>query len=251
MHSVPCCHLIDYFSCSKWVSIHVCPSLLPETLILSSWLKKFVPIYSSCDFLLDEKMSLVSSLWLILPVLVHHMHRIIQLSSFQSLSCVWLCDLMHCSTPGFYVLHHLPELAQTHVPWVSDAIWPCHSLLSPSRLTSTFPSIRVFSKDLAVLIRWPKYWSFSFSISFSNENSGSISFRIDWFDLLAVQGTLKSLLQHHSSKASILQCSAFFMVQLSHPYMTNRKTIAVAYGLVYVRFIYWTLLFQHLKKEGT
>ena len=150
MHSVPCCHLIDYFSCSKWVSIHVCPSLLPETLILSSWLKKFVPIYSSCDFLLDEKMSLVSSLWLILPVLVHHMHRIIQLSSFQSLSCVWLCDLMHCSTPGFYVLHHLPELAQTHVPWVSDAIWPCHSLLSPSLLTSTFPSIRVFSKDLAV-----------------------------------------------------------------------------------------------------
>ena len=131
MHSVPCCHLIDYFSCSKWVSIHVCPSLLPETLILSSWLKKFVPIYSSCDFLLDEKMSLVSSLWLILPVLVHHMHRIIQLSSFQSLSCVWLCDLMHCSTPGFYVLHHLPELAQTHIHWVGDAIQPSHPLLSP------------------------------------------------------------------------------------------------------------------------
>ena len=132
MHSVPCCHLIDYFSCSKWVSIHVRPSLLPETLILSSWLKKFVPIYSSCDFLLDEKISLVSSLWLILPVLVHHMHRIIQLSSFQSLSCVWLCDLTHCSTPGFYVLHHLPELAQTHVPWVSDAIWSRHPLSSPS-----------------------------------------------------------------------------------------------------------------------
>ena len=97
----------------------------------------------------------------------------------------------------------------------------CHPLLLQP---SIFPTIRVFSKESVLCIRWPKYWSFSFSISPSNEYSGLISFRIDWFDLLAVQGTLKSLLQHHSSKASILQCSAFFIVQLSHPYMTTGKT---------------------------
>ena len=100
----------------------------------------------------------------------------------------------------------------------------CHPLLLPP---SIFPSIRVFSNESVLPIRWPKYWYFSFSISFSNENSGLISFRIDWFDRLAVQGTLKSLLQNHTSKASILQCSAFFMVQLSHPYMTTGKTTAL------------------------
>ena len=100
----------------------------------------------------------------------------------------------------------------------------CHPLFLPP---SIFPSIRVFSNELTLHMRWPKYWSFSFSFSPSNEYSGLISFRIDWLDLLAVQGTLKSLLQHHSSKASILQCSAFFIVQLSHPYMTTGKTIAL------------------------
>ena len=100
----------------------------------------------------------------------------------------------------------------------------CHPLLL---LPSIFPSIRVFSNGSAICIRWPKYWSFSFNISPSNEHSGLISFRMDWLDLLAVQGTLKSLLQHHSSKASILQCSAFFILQLSHPYMTTGKTIAL------------------------
>ena len=100
----------------------------------------------------------------------------------------------------------------------------CHPLLL---LPSMFPSIRVFSNESALCIRWPKYWSFSFGISPSNEYSGLISFRMDWLDLLAVQGTLKSLLQHHSSKAPILQCSAFFIVQLSHPSMTTRKTIAL------------------------
>ena len=100
----------------------------------------------------------------------------------------------------------------------------CHPLLLPP---SIFPSIRVFSSESVLHIRWPKYWSFSFSISLSNEYSGLISFRMDWLDLLAVQGTLKSLLQHHSSKASILQCSACFMVQFSHPYMTTGKTIAL------------------------
>ena len=100
-------------------------------------------------------------------------------------------------------------------------------LICPLLLLSIFPSIRVFSNESVLHIRWPKYWSFSFSISPSNEHSGLISFRIDWFDLLAVQGTLGSLLQHHSSKASILQCSTFFIVQLSHPYMTTEKTIAL------------------------
>ena len=100
----------------------------------------------------------------------------------------------------------------------------CHPLLLPP---SIFPSIRVFSNESALRIRWPKYWSFSFNISPSNEHPGPISFRMDWLDLSAVQGTLKSLLQHHSSKASILQCSAFFIVQLSHPYMTTGKTVAL------------------------
>ena len=130
-------------------------------------------------------------------------------------------------TQGFPVLHHLLELAQTHVHWISDPIEPSHPLSSPSPLPSIFPSIRVFSLELALCIRWPKYWSFSFSISHSNKYSRLISFSIDWFDLLAVQGTLKSLFQHHSSKASILQCSAFFMFQLSHPYMTTGKTKAL------------------------
>ena len=134
---------------------------------------------------------------------------------------------MNCSTPGFSVLHCLLEFAQTHVHWISDAIQPSCSLLSPSPLTSNFPSIRVFSNESTLLMRWPKYWSFSFSIILSKEIPGLISFRMDWLDLLAVQGTLKNLLQHHSSKASILQHSAFFIVQLSHPYMTTGKTIAL------------------------
>ena len=134
---------------------------------------------------------------------------------------------MDCSTPGFRVHHHFPELTQTHVHRVSDAIQPSHPLSSHSLLPSIFPSIRVFSSESVLRIRWPKFWSFSFSISPSSDYSGLISFRIDWFDLLALQGILKSLLQHHSSKASILWCSAFFIVQLSHPYMTTGKTISL------------------------
>ena len=144
----------------------------------------------------------------------------------QLLSHVWLCNLMDYSVQGFPVLYHLLELAQTHIHWVNDAIQPSHPLW-PLLLPSICPSIRVFSNELALYIRWPKYWSFSFSISPSNECSRLISFRMDWFDLLAVQGTLKSLLQHHSSKASILWHSAFFMVQLSHPYMITGKTTAL------------------------
>ena len=146
-------------------------------------------------------------------------------SSVQSQFCLTVCGPMDCSIPGFPVHHQLPELAQTHVHWVGDAIQPSHPCCPFLFLPSIFPSIRVFSNESALPIRWPKYWSFSFSISPSNEYSGLISFRISWFDLLEVQGTLKSLLQHHSSKASIHQHSAFFMVQLSHLYMTTGKTI--------------------------
>ena len=141
--------------------------------------------------------------------------------------CLTPCIPMDWSMPGFPVHHQLPELAQTHVHWVGDAIPPSHPLSSPSPPASIFPSIRVFSNESVLRISWPNYWSFSFSASPSNEYSGLISFRIAQLDLLAVQGTLKSLLQHHSSKASILPCSAFFITQLSHPYMTPGKIIAL------------------------
>ena len=130
---------------------------------------------------------------------------------------------MNCSMPGFPVHHQLPEFMSIESVMPSNHLVLCRPLLVPS----IFPSIRVFSKESVLPIMWPKYWSFSLSISPSNEYSGLISFRMDWFDLLAVQGTLNSLLQHHSSKASILQHSAFFTLQLSHPYMTTGKTIAL------------------------
>ena len=141
----------------------------------------------------------------------------------QSLtSRLTLCDPMNCSTPGFPVLpisRSLLKLMSTESVMPSNHLILRHPLLL---LPSIFPSIRVFSNESALCIKWPKYWSFS--INPSNEYSGLISFRIDWFDLLAVQWTLKGLLQHHSSKASILQCSVFFIVQLSHLYMTTGKT---------------------------
>ena len=128
-----------------------------------------------------------------------------------------LCNSRDCSTAGFPVLHHLLELAQTHVHWVGDAIQPSHPLSSLLLLPSIFPSIRVFSNESVVCIRWTKDWSFSFSISPSNECSGLTSFRMDWLDLLAVQRTLKSLRQHQCSKASIFWHSVFFIAQLLHP----------------------------------
>ena len=150
------------------------------------------------------------------------------INSFNSVAqlCPTLCDPMNCSMLGLPVHHQLPESTQTYVHWVGEAIQPFHPLSSPSAPASIFSSIRVFSNESALHIRWPKYWSFSFNISTSNEYPGK-SFRMDWLDLLAVQGTLKSLLQHHSSKASILWHSAFFIVQLSPPYMTTGKTTAL------------------------
>ena len=134
---------------------------------------------------------------------------------------------MNYCMSGFPVHHQLLQLAQTQVHGVRDTIQPSHPLSSSSPPAFSLYSIRVFSSGSVLLIRWPKYWSFSFSISPSNEYSGLISLRIDWFVLLAVQGTLKILPQYHSSKASILQRSAFFIVQLSYPYMTAGKTIVL------------------------
>ena len=153
---------------------------------------------------------------------------------------------MNHSTPGLPVHHQLRNLPK---PMSIESVMPsnhlilCHPLLL---LPSIFPSIRVFSNESALHIRWPKYYSFSFRISSSNEHPGLISFTMDWLDLLTVWETLKSLLQHHSSKASILQCSAFFMVQLSHPYMTTGKTIALTWRTFVskVMFLLFNMLFR-------
>ena len=155
-------------------------------------------------------------------------NQMIELSSVQSLSRVRLfvtpwtaarqASLSITNSRSLLKLMSIMSVIPSH------HLILCHPLLL---LPSTFPSIRVFSNESVLLIRWPKYWSFSFNISPSNEQPGLIAFRMDWLDVLAVQGTLKSLLQHHSSKASILQCSAFLIVQLSHPYMTTRKTVAL------------------------
>ena len=136
---------------------------------------------------------------------------------------------MNSCTPGLPVHHQLPEWSLLKLMSI-ESVMPSNHLIFCRPLLllpSIFPSIRVFSNESALCIRWPKYWSFSFNISLSNEHPGLISFRMNWLDLLAVQGTLKSLLQHHSSKVSILCYSAFFIVQLSHPYMTTGKTIVL------------------------
>ena len=150
----------------------------------------------------------------------------VQFSSVAQ-SCPTLCDPMDCSTQTSLSITNSrspPKPMSIESVMPSNHLVLCHPLFLPP---STFPSIKVFSNESVLCIRWPKYWSFSFNISPSNEHSGLISFRMDWFDLLAVKGTLKSLLQHHSSKASILQCSAFTVVQLSHPYMTTGKNIVL------------------------
>ena len=152
----------------------------------------------------------------------------LQFSPVQLLSHVWLfATLWTAARQASLSITNsrgLPKLMSIELVIPSNHLILCHPLLL---LPSIFPSIRVFSNESVLRIRWPKYWSFSFSISPSNEHPGLISFRIDWSDLLAVQGTLKSLLQHHSSKASILWCSAFFIIQVSHPYMTTGKIIVL------------------------
>jgi len=160
-----------------------------------------------------------------------------------SKSCPSLCNPMDWSMPGFSVLYYVTEFPQTHASWVSDAIQSSHLRHPIFVLPSIFPN-KIFSSELALCIRWPKYWSFG--INPSNEYSGQISFRIDWFDLLAVQGTLKSLLQHHSWKSSILQCTAFFMVQLSHPHMTTGRNIALTVWTFVSKLM--SLLFKTLSR---
>ena len=151
---------------------------------------------------------------------------IVQFSSIvQFYLTLW--DPMDCSTPGLPVHHQLPEHAQIHLVWVRDAIQPSHPFSSPSPPAFNLSQHQGLFQWVSSSHQVAKYWSFGFRISPSNEYTGLISFRIDWFDLLAVQGTLKSLLQYHSSKGSFLRYSAFFMVQLSHPYMTTGKTIAL------------------------
>ena len=142
--------------------------------------------------------------------------------------CPTLCNPTDCSTPCFPVLHYLTEFAQTHIHWDSDAIQPSHSLSPPSLPAFNLPNISVFSSESALHIRWPQYWNFSFSINPSNEYSALISVGIDWFDFLANQGTLKSLLKHNSWKAAVLQHPGSFMAQLSHLYMTTGKTIVLS-----------------------
>ena len=154
-------------------------------------------------------------------------------SQFSSVAqlCPTVCNSMDCSTPGFPVHHQLLELDQTHAYRVGDAIQPSHPLSSPSPPAFNLFQHQGLSQWVSSSHQVAKYWSFSFNISPSNERSGLISFRMDWLDLPAVQGTCKSLLQHHSSKASILQWSAFFIVQLSYPYMTTGKTIALTWQI--------------------
>jgi len=155
---------------------------------------------------------------------IYWVHTLWSISSVQSSVVSYLWDPMDCSTPGIPVHHQVPS--SNSCP-SSQWCHPNHLIIYRRLLLlpSIFPSIRVFSKESVLHIKWPQYWSFSFSISPSNEYSGLISFRMDWLDLLAVQGTLKSLLQHRNSKSSILWCSAFFIVQFSHPYMTTGKII--------------------------
>ena len=161
--------------------------------ISQNWSRKHLMKHISQDSPVRPVGSLSSNLW----------WWSVQFSSAVQL-CLTLWDPMNHSTPGLLVHQKLPEFTQTHVHWVGDVVQPSHSLSSPSPPTSIFPIIRVFSNKSALRIRWPKCWSFSFNISPSNEHAGLISFRMDWLDLLEIQGTLKILLQHHSSKASIL-----------------------------------------------
>ena len=168
---------------------------------------------------------------------------LIEFSSVQSLSAVWLFatpwTTARQASLSITNSRSLPKLMSIESVMPSNNLIFCHPLLL---LPSLFPSIRVFSNKSALLIRWPKYWSFSFNISPSNEHPGLISFRMDGLDLLAVQGTLKSLLQHHSSKASILRCSAFFIVQLSHPYMTTRNYCCFSLNFYFKQ--YWTFVYH-------
>ena len=197
---------IKYVTASTF-SPYICHEVMaPDVMNILFWMLSFKTAFSLSSFT--------------------HIKSLFQFSSVTQ-SCLTLCNPMNCSMPGLPVHHQLPEFTQICIQRVRDAIQPSHPLLSPSPPAPNPSQHQSLSNESTLRMRWPKYWSFSFSIIPSKEIPGLISFRTDWLDLLAVQGTLKSLLQHHSSKASILQCSAFVTVQLSHPYTTTGKTIAL------------------------
>ena len=195
---------ISLFLCLRGISLYVCHFLRWVSADWQSWC-------FTC----------------LIPVLLWTLgcNSSVQFSSVTQ-TCQTLCDPMDCKTPGFPVHHQHPDTIQRHVHHNGDAIQPSHPLSSPSP-TFNFSQHQGLSNESVIHIRWPKYWSFSFSINPSNEYSGLISFRMDWLGLLPVQGTLKSLHQHQISKALILRLSAFFIVQFSYPYMTAGKTIAL------------------------
>ena len=193
-----------------------------QTIVLTRW--AFVGKVMSLIFNILSRLVIIFAViisWLQSPSAV--IFSSVQFSSVTQ-SCPTLCDPMIRNTPGLPVHHQLPEFTQTHVHRVSDAIQPSHPLSSPSPLAPNPSHHQSLFQWVNSSMRWPKYWSISFSIIPSKEIPGLISFRMDWLDLLAVQGTLNSLVKHHSSKASILRRSAFFTVQLSRPYMTTEKT---------------------------
>ena len=202
-----------YWNCFRVNNVQVLEALLHFILFCSVISKELLPL---------ERV--VASAWF--PLV--GWDRSVQFSSFWSLICVWLFATPWTAAPQASLSitnsWSLPTLMSIESVMPSNYLILCCPFLL---LPPIFPSISIFSNESALLMRWPKYWSFSFNISPSSEYSGLISFRMDWLDLLAVQGTLKSLFQDHSSKASILRCSAFFIVQLSHPYMTIGKTIAL------------------------
>ena len=191
------------------------PGWFPDFFLIKSVLKCINQAFSSSALLTCGARSLL--------VFEGHLRHVVQsLSRVQLFVTAW--TVAHQASLPFTISRSLLKLMSIESMMLPNHLILCHPLLL---LPSVFSSIRVFSNESALRMRWPKYWSFSFSISPSSEYSGLISFRIDWFDLLAVQETLRSLHQHHSLKASILRCSVFFMVQLSHPYMTAGKTIAL------------------------
>ena len=181
-----------------WRKACVWSSSTPRSLILIFTISSKKEWFQSCSVFYDDIVIFSSDRQSTFYMLSFQFSSVTQ-------SCLTLCNPMNCSTPGLPVHHQLPECTQTYVHWVGDAIQPSHP--HPLLLLPTiFPSIRVFSNESVLCISWTKYWSFSLSISPSNEHPGLISFRMDWLDILPVQGTLKSLLQYHSSKASILRC---------------------------------------------
>ena len=214
----------NFYSTVKLVTTpqNLCSSFYYLCYVLHSIFKKIWDLWE------DQLKILFSGYELVLlpPLRNRFSQHLFQFSSVTD-SCPALCEPMNCSTPGLPVYHQLPEFTQTHVHLVGDAIQPSHPLSSPLPPAPNPSQHQSFSNESVLHMRWPKYWSFTFSIIPSKEHPGPISLRMDWLDFLAVQGTLKSLLQHHSSKAWILR-SAFFTIQLSHPYMTTGKTIALA-----------------------